>query len=206
MNFRFYFNPVSGIPLSVQKEAARKDGWHEGLVATYEEKRDSFPYQRNKLFASFRKRAEDGVWVYAFVVLVPRKRELSAIRKTLAKANAWVHEGKTGWTTKGKTYGSILEHSIDYWSRGRLTHNQAVEFGSKGGKLSVKVRREAINRMPKIDALKIWRSPDYGHAQEALDAINADDRYEPYESRSTAYRELGKRTLPSGPRPRKTII
>lgn len=200
MKFRFYFNAVGGISISTQKEAARKDGWNEGLAQTYEDTRKSFPRERGKAIADCRKGGDDAIWVYAFVVLVPRKRDLPKVRKALASQGAYVHEGRTGWTTKGKRYGDILEHSIGYWSKGRLTHEQAVEFGSKGGKVSVKKRRAGAGRMPKMEALKIWRSADYSTWREALDAINADERYNPYGSKSTADRELGKRNLPTGPR------
>lgn len=203
MEFRaFYFNAVGGIPLSVQQEAAIKDGWREGFPKTYIETRKSYPRQRNACFGDLRKNADDGIWVYAFVCIAPQKRDLKKIRPALAKFGAYIYEGKTGWTTKGKRYGQILEHSIRYWSRGRLTHEQAVEFGSKGGEISVKARKASTNRMPLRDALRIWRDPKYEHEDDALEAINADDRYQPYASRSTAYRLLGDRGLPSGPAPK----
>lgn len=205
MNFTaFYFHSVAGIPESVQKDAARKDGWHEGFAATFEDSKRSYPRDRSACLGTMRKGRGDGIWVYAFVCIAPRKRDLPKVRKALAAKGAYIHEGKTGWTTKGKRYGDILEHSMGYWSRGRLTHDQAVEFGSKGGEISVKVRRAGAGRMPFMDAIKIWRSPDYPTWREALDAINADERYNPYGSKSTADRLLKKRNLPTGPRgPRK---
>lgn len=198
----FYFNTVGGIPLSVQKEAARADGWDERFAATYEETRNSYPRERNKCIGDLRKGKGDGVWVYAFVCIAPRKRDLPRVRKALDKVGAHIYEGKTGWTTKGKRYGDILEHSIKYWSRGRLTHDQAVVFGREGG-IAVKKPRTPANRMPVIDALKIWRNAHWETWREALDEINADERYEPYDSKSTADRLLGRRNLPTGPRPRR---
>lgn len=198
MKYRFYFNVVGGIPLTIQQEAARPDGWSEDYVYTYVEKKNGYPKERNKVISDCR--GDEGVWCYSFVCLVPRQNSLAAVRALLKKHGTFAYEGRTGWSTKGKREADIIEHSTGYWAARKLTHEQAVEFGSKGGKISVKKRRAASGYMPKMQALKIWRSANYSTWREALEAINADENYNPIRSLSTANRYLGERGLPSGPR------
>lgn len=198
MKWRFYFHVVAGISLSVQHDSARKFGWHEGHAATYEEKKGRYPYERNKAISDCR--SDEAVWCYSFVCLVPKQKYLPAVRKMLKTNETFIFEGRTKWSTKGKQEGDIIEHSMGYWKVGKLNHRQAVEFGSKGGKISVKVRRAAENRMPETPAKAMWRDPKYSTWREALEAINADENYEPYGSLSTANRLLGKRKLKPGPR------
>lgn len=204
MKYRFYFHVVGGIPLAVQQDEARKVGWHEGYVHTYVEKKDGYPRECNKVIDDCRE--DEGVWCYSFVCLVPRQKHLPKVRAMLKGKEIFAYEGRTGWSTKGKREADIIEHSVGYWSKGKLTHKQAVEFGSKGGKISVKVRRAAEGRMPKATALKFWCSAEYPTWREALDAINANEDYKPYGSLSTANRKLGARGLPPGPRGPRQII
>ena len=206
MKYRFYFNVVAGISLATQQSDARPYGWHENHPSTYIEKKGKYPHERDKAIADCR--GDEGVWCHSFVCLVPKQKYLPKVRALLKEHDTCAFEGRTQWSTKGKREADIIQHSMGYWKVGKLNHRQAVEFGSKGGKISVKVRRAAENRMPVQTAKKIWCSTEYLTWREALDAINADEHYEPYGSLSTANRLLGKRGFLPGPRgpqgPRET--
>lgn len=201
MKYRFYFNVVAGIPLTTQQNAARPFGWHEGYAHTYIEGK-RYPRERNAVIGDCRK--DEAVWCYSFVCLVPRQKYLGAVRKALKANETFAFEGRTKWSTKGQREADIIEHSMGYWKVGKLNHRQAVEFGRKGGKISVKVRRASQDRMPVGAARAIWQNPKYPTWREAIDAINADENYQPYGSKSTADRDLGKRNMPPGPRGPRT--
>ncbi|MDE2098012.1 MAG: hypothetical protein KGL39_12235 [Patescibacteria group bacterium] len=198
MKYRFYFNVVAGISLAIQQSAARPYGWYEGHPYTYIEKKGTYPKERDKAIGDCRD--GQGVWCYSFVCLVPKQKFLPAVRKLLKEHVTFAFEGKTHWSTKGKQEADIIEHSMGYWKVGKLNHRQAVEFGSKGGKVSVRTRRASENYMPVVPARAIWRDPKFPTWREALAEINADGRYNPIGSLSTANRYLKKRKLPPGPR------
>lgn len=205
-SWRFYFNFVGGIPISIQKKAAEPFGWYEGHPATYEEKKNGYPWQRNKIIDDCRKSSNDGIWVYEFICFVPRQKYLKPVRKLLATKDAWVYEASTGWTTKGKRFTDIIQHSLGRWSSGGPEHADAVRAGRKGGNAAAKTKKKlakarARERMPADMAREeYWRDPIYRNANEALAAINADPRYERPWSRGAAYRVLKKRKMRTGPR------
>lgn len=198
---RHYTAPVAGIPIADQEEMARAQGLKDGS-AVYQETKRSFPRERNKVFDSFRAKGKDEhIWVSDLVVLVPRRRFLRPVLKALKKANAYIFEGRTGRRSKKPgEYAEMLHDAIDYWAKGRLPHHRAVEYGREGGETFARNRRKSDRRMPKGEAVRYWRDAKYGNWREALEAINSHRGYKEHWSRESAYRSLGKRGLPSGPR------
>lgn len=184
---------------------ARQQGLKDG-GPLYEENKKSFPKHLKGLFDSFRsKRTDEHIWVSDFVVLVERRKYLQPTLNSLKKANAYVFEGRTGRrSNRPSEYAAMLHDALDYWARGRLPHHLAVEFGRQGGEQFAENRRKSDKRMPRGEALKIWRDPQYS-GSEALEVINEDKRYSEPWSRSAAFRPkeqggLGPRGTISGPR------
>lgn len=197
---RFYIAPVGGIPISEQEGLAKAQGLVDGTQ--YADTRRSFPKELRKCFDSLRaKHRDEHIWVSDFVVLVPRKKFLKFIFKLLKKKGAYIHEGRTGRRSdRAIDYASMLHDAIDYWGKGRLPHHLAVAYGREGGDEFARMRRKNDKRMPKGEAIKYWRDHKYTNAQEAIDAINSHRGYTEEWTRSSAYRSLGERKLPSGPR------
>lgn len=202
---RFYIAPVGGISITEQEGIARQQGLKDDGPRHLDSKK-SFPQQLRKAFDSLRAQGRDEhIWVSDFVVIVQRKKYLRPALDQLKKKNAYIYEGRTGRRSdRPADYTSMLHDAIDYWGKGRLPHHLAVSYGREGGEEFARMRRKNDKRMPKGEAIKYWRDPKYSTATEAIDAINSHRGYSEEWTRSSAYRSLGERQLPSGPRgPRK---
>lgn len=97
---------------------------------------------------------------------------------------------------------SALHDSIAALS-GRLSGTARTRIG-KAGAAASPVTKPKSKRMPAYEAIQFWHDLTL-HSMDAIGAMNADDRYLDKWSYASAYRHLGPRGIPAGPRSVKRI-
>jgi hypothetical protein len=167
----------------------------------YTDSRTSFPKERAALISSLRVNGKgDTVLVSDLEALAINKKDLRAIRAALKAKGATILEGRTKRrSTNAEQLADMIQDALDRWShKGRRWSNEKVqaEDASKGGKALAETR--AGRKVPDRRALQIWLDGRLT-ADEAVDRINGIPGYELNWTRSTAYRDLGRRKLKTGP-------
>lgn len=199
---RIYRNPIYGINLDDQDRILRGRKYDPAMYAeVYTDKVSTFPKDRVALLGSLRSRGTgDVVMVSDLAVLAINKKDLRVVRATLKAKNAVIWEARYNrWSNKAENMADMIQDALDVWShKGRRWSNKAAqaEDASKGGIALAKSR--ADRRVPKRMALTIWRDERLD-ADEAIERINTTPGYELDWTRTSAYRQLGPRKLPTGP-------
>ncbi len=146
-------------------------------------------------------RAGDEVWVTSLARLAPRRRELREAIEMIHGREAIIVEAASDRRSDraAQATAMVLDAADELAGEARgLTPQQAQEFGAKGGTATAKVYKQRFrNRMPLVEAKKIWTDPDLA----ALSNHRILKRLAGW-TQVSAYRHMGPRGLSKG-RPRK---
>lgn len=146
-------------------------------------------------------RAGDVLVVAWFHRLAANRRDLQMHIRGITKKKASILEASSGRSsTDPADFSEMVFEASNFYAGRSLTTKTATEMGQTGAKASPMSKKKK-GMMPKADAIKIWRNPAYSKAEDALEAMNADPAYKGEWAKSRAYRELGTRDVPPGPRP-----
>lgn len=189
---RVYIHGIPGLGETRQIAMAAEAGVaNKANAPLYIEKRGKFPEARDEAIKSLRK--GDTLGVARLAILATNRKDLRLVLAGLAKAGMSIRELATGRTlAMPSDWPDAVLDAVHYWSMRNRSFGEdtAAEAGRKGGKASAKARRKA--RMPRTQAAAIWLDKRLT-AQQALDAINADETFTVKYSTTTAYRVLGPR-------------
>lgn len=203
---RCYGRPVIGFTEAKQRELFAQHGVksRDGAPIYFDTAR-TFPAQRKALVRSLRSGAKDEVGVATLYVLASNRRDLREVLADIKSSGATIRELATGRVLHPDDCANAVLDAVHWWSsrNKRFGELSIAEAASLGGKALSRIR--AQSRMPKREALPIWRD-DTLSSDEALAKINADKRYGRKWSMTQIYDKevgLGPRKVFAGRRPKK---
>jgi hypothetical protein len=142
----------------------------------------------------------DEVWVTSLARLAPRRRELREAIELIHNKNAVIVEAASERRSDraAQATAMVLDAADELAGEARaLTPDQAKKFGALGGKASAKIYKQRFrNRMPLLEAKKIWTDPDLASLSNHRILRQMSGW-----TQVSAYRHMGPRGLGKG-RPR----
>lgn len=197
-----YSRPDRRFSAEAQKTLLLKAGVEERRIWVEADRGGNSEYEEMSFLISPNKglRSGDTLVVAWFHRLAATRRDLQLHIRGITTKKATILEASSGRSSADPAdFSEMVFEASNFYAGKSMTRLAATALGNAGADASP-VTKKKKGMMPKADALKIWRDPQYLREQ-ALAVINADERYKVEWTPSRAYRELGPRGVPAGRRP-----